>query len=85
MSYQPKTREQLAAEELEAKQWSKARRTVEFVRDTEDELNEPESFTGQRASIAICMAIEKKGDEILSRLDKIEKLIIGPSQDADSQ
>ena len=68
-----KTTKQFMPDETEGRQWAIAKRTVDFVRDTEDEVNEPESFSGQRAAIAICMAIEKKGDEILSRLEEIEK------------
>lgn len=75
MDINRKTKEQISAEAKESDQWSKARETVYFVRDCENELNEPESFSGQRAAIALCMAIEKKGDEILSRLEDIEKRI----------
>lgn len=68
-----KSKEQLAAEEKQARQWAEAKRVVEDMAQIEiDEVNSKERFPGYHAAIAVAAEIEKKGDEILARLDAIE-------------
>jgi len=62
---------QLEAEERLAHQWSVARKIVDFVERSENDLNEPEAFPNERAATAIATAIMVKGDEILERLNRI--------------
>lgn len=74
----PKTKEELAAEKKEAEQWYAAKRQVYRAArwadiDGLENGQYPNDFPGEMAALSVIMAIERKGDEILARLDSIEK------------
>lgn len=74
----PKTKEQLAAEYKEAQQWYAAKNQIWRAatcadHDGMEDGQYPNEFPGEMAALSAIMAIERKGDEILAKLDSIEK------------
>lgn len=74
----PKSKEQLAAEYKEAQQWNAAKKLVWIAatfadHDGMEDGQYPNEFPGEMAALSAIMAIERKGDEILAKLDSIEK------------
>lgn len=74
----PQSKEQLAAEYKEAQQWYAAKKLVWIAatfadHDGMEDGQYPNEFPGEMAALSAIMAIERKGDEILAKLDSIEK------------
>lgn len=63
------TKEELKLREL----WAEAKHVTAAVSEFESSFKDNEAFPGERAALAVSTVIAKKGDEILAKLESIEK------------